>query len=94
MLNMGSRFPRSNNMHKDMTSRHITGLLMAVVVMAAGCSQEYAVTEHEGYSILSQKRGPALGYSDVEILYQDGHAFMFSYGVLLRASCSYDGSCN
>lgn len=58
-----------------MTSRHITGLLMAVVVMAAGCSQEYAVTEHEGYSVLSQKRGPALGYSDVEILYQDGHAF-------------------
>ena len=47
-----------------------------ILILAAACAcQQYTVTEHEGYDVLSQRRGPALGYSDVDIMYVDGRAF-------------------
>ena len=44
--------------------------------MAAVCAcQQYKTAECEGYTFLTQRGGPALGYHDMEILYVDGHAF-------------------
>ena len=51
-------------------------LFVATLLLAVGCSkQEYKITECEGVSFLTQKRGPKLGYCDVDILYVDGNAF-------------------
>ena len=47
-----------------------------ILILAAACAcQQYNVTEHEGYNVLTQKGGPALGYSDVDIIYVDDFAF-------------------
>lgn len=51
-------------------------LITIILLSAAVCScQQYKTTEHEGYKVLSQRGGPALGYADMPILYIDGHAF-------------------
>ena len=45
-------------------------------MLAAACAcQHYTVTEHEGYDVMTQRRGPALGYSEINIIYADGQAF-------------------
>jgi hypothetical protein len=41
-----------------------------ILILAAACAcQQYSVTEHEGYDVMTQRRGPALGYSEVNIIY-------------------------
>ena len=47
-----------------------------ILILAAACAcQQYNVTEHEGYNVLTQSGGPALGYSDADIIYVDDFAF-------------------
>ena len=49
-----------------------------IILLAASCGQEYTNTQYEGYSVISQKGGPALGYAsgaDSLIIYVDDHAF-------------------
>ena len=47
-----------------------------ILILAAACAcQQYTVTEHEGYNVLTQSGGPALGYSDADIIYVDDFAF-------------------
>lgn len=46
--------------------------MFAAAICACG---QYDTTEGEGYILLSQKGGPTLGYSDLPILYTEGHAF-------------------
>ena len=49
-----------------------------LTLLAASCGQEIVVESHEGYSLLTQNGGPALGYAsgaDSLIIYADGHAF-------------------
>lgn len=47
-----------------------------LTVMAAVCAcQNYETTEFEGYTVLTQKGGPALGYYDIPVIYEDNLAF-------------------
>ena len=48
------------------------------VLLIASCGQEYTTTQYEGYTVITQKGGPALGYTagaDSLILHVDDHAF-------------------
>lgn len=49
-----------------------------ITLLAVSCGQEYTTTQYEGYSVISQKGGPSLGYTagaDSLIIYVDDHAF-------------------
>ena len=49
-----------------------------MTLLAASCGQKIIVENHEGYSLLTQKDGPALGYAsgaDSLVIYADGQAF-------------------
>ena len=51
---------------------------LCVILLAVSCGQEYTTTQYEGYAVLSQEDGPALGYAsgaDSLIIYVDDHAF-------------------
>ena len=51
---------------------------LCAVLLIASCGQEYTASQYEGYSVISQKGGPSLGYAagaDSLILYVDDHAF-------------------
>ena len=51
---------------------------LCAVLLIASCGQEYTASQYEGYSVISQKGGPALGYAagaDSLIIYVDDHAF-------------------
>ena len=49
-----------------------------LTLLAVSCGQGIVVESHEGYSLLTQKDGPALGYAsgaDSLVIYADDHAF-------------------
>ena len=49
-----------------------------MTLLAVSCGQGIVVESHEGYSLLTQKDGPALGYAsgaDSLVIYADGQAF-------------------
>ena len=49
-----------------------------LTLLAVSCGQGIVVENHEGYSLLTQKDGPALGYAsgaDSLVIYADDHAF-------------------
>ena len=59
-----------------MTKRALT--LATIAVLTAGCAKnEISIERHDGYTIVSQTRGPELGYSEtsgVSILNINGFA--------------------
>ena len=53
-------------------------ILLAAVLTAASCGQKWQEESKDGYSLISQKNGPSLGYSPtsgVQILTRGGRAF-------------------
>lgn len=58
-----------------MKTRDIIIQLSVGALILAGCTQRYTITELEGYSLLTQRHGPTLGFSEIGIIYADGRAF-------------------
>ena len=50
-------------------------LIPLVALLCVACAPKWQATEADGYSLITQKDGPTLGYSSVDILQADGYAF-------------------
>ena len=50
-------------------------IIICALALCVACGPKWKAQEADGYTLITQKDGPTLGYTSVEILQADGYAF-------------------